>query len=191
MVDDEETETDDLIDPVVDSTPVLPEIPEMTSAALFAFCNDTAQKIRPYEQIARRYGFVDVVQMASYIESNPMVRRTIKELRSVHFSDGNTETRLRKLTGHAVLAAIPSTADMMFNPRIPESVRIDALKAHARIAGVDGIPASAREAIAAGQAASRFSVQIIFPNAGRTEDIATIEGVEATTVVNDDDEDAA
>jgi hypothetical protein len=176
VISDDEDEQDDVIDPLVDSMLVLSEDPEMTSATLFAFCNDIAQKVHTYETIARRYGFADPDHMGEYLASHLSITAKIKELRSVYFSDVSTELRLRKLAGHAVLSALPSTADMMFNTKAPESVRIDALKAHARIAGVDGIPAGARDAAAASAAqASRFSIEILFASNGRMETITTLQ----------------
>jgi hypothetical protein len=186
-----EAEQDAVVDPVVDATRVLPKEPDLPSATLFAFCVDIAQKIHPYPLIATRYGFLNDTEMANYIQAHPAVRSRIKEMRSVWFSDANVETRLRKLAGHAVLAALPSTADIMFNPRASEAMRIDALKAHARIAGVDGLPAAAREGTGgAGDGAGKFSIQIVFPNAGKTENINTIDVMPVTPVVSSEpDED--
>jgi alkylhydroperoxidase/carboxymuconolactone decarboxylase family protein YurZ len=172
-----EAELDQLIDPVVDATPALPpapELPHMNSASMLAFCVDVAQKISPYPLIAARYGFVDEAQMRDYIQDNAVVRFRIKELRSVWFSDMNLQNRVRTLAGHAVLAALPNTAEMMFNDAAaPAPVRIDALKTHARIAGVDSLPAAAREGASTGAAeGAKFSVQIVF-SGGRVENIAT------------------
>jgi len=165
------------INAVVDATQVLPEVaeePAMAPQVLWAFCTDVAQNIMPYTQIALRYGFVDTDDLKRFLVRQNTVRKRIKELRAVWESDDNVETRIRTLAGHSVLAALPETARIMLNPRNPDATRLDALKQHAVIAGVNAPPRVGHGDT--GATVGRFSVNIVFANAGKTETITTIEG---------------
>jgi hypothetical protein len=165
------------INAVVDATAILPaaaEEPAMSPQVLWAFCTDVAQNIMPYTQIALRYGFVDTHDLKQFLVRQHTVRKRIKELRAVWESDDNVETRIRTLAGHSVLVALPETARIMLNPRLPDATRLDALKEHATIAGVRSSYGKGPDG--AGPTVGRFSVNIVFANAGKTETITTIEG---------------
>jgi hypothetical protein len=178
-VSDPDAELEAAVNAVVDATPVvatpaaIDEQPAMSPQVLWGFCNDCAQNIMPFREIATRYGFVDVPQLKEFILSQNAVRRRVKELRAIWSSDDNVEIRIRQLAQHAVLAALPGTAQIMLNPRNPDATRLDALMNHAKIAGVGHAPV-ARDS---GAGVGRFSVNIVFPNAGRTETFTTIEHV--------------
>jgi hypothetical protein len=173
-----EPESEIAINATVDATSVLLDLETMSPAVLWAFCIDIAQNILPYDVLATRYGFADWRALGAWLAANAAVKKKIKEIRAVWESDDNVAVRARTLAGHAVLEALPETARVMFNPKVPDSTRLDALKLHARIAGIDGNPHTAREN--AGQMGGspglgRFSVNIMFQNAGRMETITTVE----------------
>ena len=114
--------------------------------------------------------------MIEFLQGHPPVVKRIKELRAVWESDESVELRLRKLAGHSLLEAIPDTASIMFDKQVTPGVRLEALRAHARIAGVDSPPAQPHGGAAGGGAAGgRFSVQIVFNNAGKVETITASE----------------
>lgn len=174
---------DAVVDPMLDSTPILLTRPEPRT--VFAFCNDVAQKIKLYPTVASRYGFASEAAMAEYIRDNPAIRHRIKELRAIWFSDDNVEVRLRKMAGIALLEAMPDTSGLMFTQPEPKPmVQIDAMNAHAKIAGVSGPPPGGRPGdTAGGNGGGRFSVSIIFSggkietiNSGTPTDAPTIEG---------------
>lgn len=173
-IDPVEAELEAAINAVVDATPVLDEQPAMSPQVLWAFCTDVAQNVMSYREIATRYGFVDVPQLREFLVAQHAVRRKVKEIRAIYESDENVETRIRHLAGHAVLAALPGTAQIMLNPRNPDSTRLEALQKHARIAGVDRIGAG-NENNAGMPVGGRFSVNIVFPNAGKVESFTTID----------------
>jgi hypothetical protein len=173
-----EDTSEEAINAVVDATSVLPaasEEPAMSPQVLWAFCTDVAQNIHTYTQIALRYGFVDTDDLKRFLVKQVAVRKRIKELRAVWESDDNVENRIRTLAGHSVLTALPETARIMFNPRNPDNTKLDALKHHATIAGVFAPPRTSHNDGVGGPAAGRFSVNIVFSNAGRTETITTID----------------
>ena len=175
------------INDLVDSTPVLhvvgeTEPPEMSAQVLMSFCVDVAQNVHTFAQIARRYGFESVGQMGEFINGNYNIRRRIKELRAVWESDDHVQERVRKLAGHTVLAALPETARIMLNPRLPDATRIDALKQHAAIAGMNAHGGHAAGGANGRSDAAKFSVNIMFAGSGRTETIT------ATAIEHKNDE---
>jgi len=175
-VDSEERADQEVINGVVDATSVLAEVPAFTPQVLYAFCTDVAQNVHTYAQIALRYGFVDVAQMAEFLRDQHVIRRRIKEYKAVWESDTNVRERIRELSGHAVLAALPTTAQIMLDAKQPANTRIDAVKQHAIMAGAQasGIGAAAAGA-GGGPSAARFSIQIMFANSGKTETFTTIQ----------------
>lgn len=176
MPDGAELDPKDLaIDAAVDATPILTDVPEMSTMAFFAFCVDTAQGIHTYAEIAKRYGFESREAMHEFLVNRPVILRKIKELRAVWQSDDNLETRLRKLAGHSVMEAMPDTAAIMFDKAVTPGVRLDALKAHSRIAGVDGLPAMGKDGAARQEGGGKFSVQIVFSGAGKVETLSLRE----------------
>lgn len=152
---------------------VVADAPQLSPLALQSFCNDVARRIHTAEEIATRYGFASKLAAREFIESRPAVRRIIQELRSIWESENNLEGRIRAYAGHALLEAAPDNAKIMLDPSVHPTVRIDAMKAHAKIAGVDALPAAARgEGGVVGQAP--FAVNIIFQNAGKIESFSTV-----------------
>ena len=143
--------------------------------AMHAWMDDVAQKIHGYDVIAARYGFASWQVMAGYIRDNPEINRRIKARRAIWESDGNVEGRARALAAHSVIEALPHTSQVMFDPTAPNAAKLDALKVHARIAGLDGMPAQGRDGAGAPGIApgGRFSINILFSD--RTEKITTIE----------------
>jgi hypothetical protein len=170
---------DEIIDELLDGITVVGAEPSMDKATLYAFCIDTAQRIHDYDVIARRYGFGDEAGMVEFLRAHPPVVKRVKELRAVWESDESVELRLRKLAGHSLLEALPDTASIMFDKQVTPGVRLEALRAHARIAGVDTpphIPAGGAGGMGGGGAGGgRFSVQIVFNNSGRVETITASE----------------
>ncbi len=163
-------------------------VPETSPQALAAFCNDMAQKIHPGETLASRYGFADRAHLKAWLMSHPVVWRKIEELKAVWESDDNVEARARKLAGLALIEAIPSHAQIMLNPDISPGVRIDAFKETARVAGVAGAPQVGRDGVPGGDAANRFSVQIVFASSGQVESFTTRRPTQATIDAEQDRE---
>ena len=168
---------EEIIDELVDGITVIGGDPEMDKSTLYAFCVDMAQRVHGYDTIARRYGFADENTLAEFLRATPPVVKRVKELRAVWESDESVELRLRKLAGHSLLEALPDTASIMFDKQVTPGVRLEALRAHARIAGVDSpphIPAGGAGGVG-GAGAGRFSVQIVFNNSGKVETITASE----------------
>ena len=164
---------------LIDASPVVaaPSVdPKMTTVTLHTFMTDLAQNIHSHHaEVATRYGFSDVRAMLDYLKSHPEVVRKIKERKAIWESDDAAELRIRKLSGHAVLDALRETSQIMMDPGHSASTRLDALKQHARMAGADGPGREGREAGVVGTlGAGRFSINIVFPNAGKTESFTTV-----------------
>ena len=178
MSDTEDDVEEASVNEVVDATPVViapvEDQPTMSPQVLWAFCVDCAQNIMPYREIALRYGFTDVPQLRDFLVGQEQIRKRIKELRAVWNSDENLETRVKTLAGHAVLAALPGTAQIMLNPRVPDNTRLEAMRDHAKIAGLTSNSWGAGKAGPGGPEGAKFSVNIMFSNAGVTERITTV-----------------
>lgn len=159
------------------STPDAPPIPQLNPMTMHAWMDDVAQKIHGYDVIAARYGFASWQVMAGYMRDNPEIKRRITARRAIWESDANVEVRARTYAAHSVIEAIPHTSQVMFDPTATPTAKLDALKVHARIAGLDGMPAQGRDGAGpAGIAPSgRFSINFLFSD--RTEKITTIEHV--------------
>lgn len=150
----EEQEQDNLLDPLIDATPVV-----MSHQQRAAFITDVARKIDEYPTIAMRYGFVDEADMAGYIKSNQELRRAIKEERAVWFSNESAETRARELARRGTAELIPEATNIGLSEITTPSVRLDAIRTLARIAGLDGA-GRAQETYPGVEGAARFSVVI-------------------------------
>jgi hypothetical protein len=159
-----------------EAVPVLPDPPEMTSLTLQAFCNDVARQIHSPREIATRYGFSSPKSAKQWIIDRPAVGRAIKELRAIWESEDNLEGRIRAYAQHALLEAAPDNARIMLDPTVHPSVRIDAMKETAKLAGVVGGPGGITrdrngQVVAAD---GRFAVNIIFQSTGQVEHISTL-----------------
>lgn len=164
---------------VIDATPVIdgPSTdPRMSAAMLHVFVNDLAQGIKTHKEIATRYGFQDLQHLFVYLQRHPEVRRRIKEHKAIWESDDAVELRIKKLAAISLLDALPQTTNIMNDELHPPAIRLDALKAHARIAGVDttGAPKERGGELGGGAVGGRFSINIVFPNAGKTETFTTV-----------------
>jgi hypothetical protein len=188
MSDTEEDVEEASVNEVVDATPVViapvEDQPTMSPQVLWAFCVDCAQNIMPYREVALRYGFIDVPQLRDFIGTQNQIRKKIKELRAVWNSDDNVESRVKTLAQHAVLAALPGTSQIMLNTRVPDNTRLEALRDHAKIAGLTNNSWGAGKAGPGGPEGAKFSVNIMFQNAGKVETITTVSH-EAETITEE------
>lgn len=188
MSDTEEDVEEASVNEVVDATPVViapvEDQPTMSPQVLWAFCVDCAQNIMPYREVALRYGFIDVPQLRDFIGTQNQIRKKIKELRAVWNSDDNVESRVKTLAQHAVLAALPGTSQIMLNTRVPDNTRLEALRDHAKIAGLTNNSWGAGKTGPGGPEGARFSVNIMFQNAGKVETITTVSH-EAETITEE------
>jgi hypothetical protein len=188
MSDTEDDVEEASVNEVVDATPVViapvEDQPTMSPQVLWAFCVDCAQNIMPYREVALRYGFIDVPQLRDFIGTQNQIRKKIKELRAVWNSDDNVESRVKTLAQHAVLAALPGTSQIMLNTRVPDNTRLEALRDHAKIAGLTNNSWGAGKAGPGGPEGAKFSVNIMFQNAGKVETITTVSH-EAETITEE------
>ena len=166
-----------LLNAALDAEPVFAE-PVLDEALLHGFMHDVANGIHPAEKIARQYGFASGQHMLKFITDNKVVRRKIKALRALVESDANLEGSNRALAGHALREGMHNVAAPLFDPKATPAVRLDTAKLLARIAGVDGLPAAAKDG-SGGASGNKFVVNFLF-SGGKTETIS------ATTVVDAD-----
>jgi hypothetical protein len=133
------------------------------------FIEDVAQAIFPPEEIAKRYSLT-TTDMLELIR-NEEIRRRIQTRRAIWQSDDSIESRIRKYAGTVLLESMPSTGAKMTDPSVPNGVALDYLKAYSRMAGVDGMPASAKDG-SSGGGGNQFTVNFHF-SGGRVESVST------------------
>lgn len=144
----------------------------MTPALLQSWCTEVARGIQDIGQIATRYGFADARTMVNFIAANEAIRKRIKAERTAWHSEENLQIRLRTLHGLALAEAVPENARPMFDPSTTVAQRVDLLKAFAAVAGVNGMPYATRGGEGgSGEDGPKWSIQINFQGAGKTESI--------------------
>lgn len=133
-------DTEQALDAILNGTAVItaPDLPVETSElVLHNFIEDVAQAVHTPETIAGRYGFRDAAAMVAWIGEHPKIRQRIKIHRSVWESDDHVEARIKKLAAHSILESLPTTSSLMLDTSVSPNVRVDAMRAHARLAGMD------------------------------------------------------
>lgn len=144
----------------------------MTPALLQSWCTEVARGIQDIGQIATRYGFADAAAMYNFIAANEPIRKRIKAERTAWNTEENLQIRLRTLHGLALVEAVPENARPMFDPSTTVAQRVDLIKAFASVAGVNGMPNTGRPgAEGDGEGGPRWSIQINFQGAGKSEEI--------------------
>jgi len=159
------------VDAMLDDIEVPAPLPTLDSALRWAFVCDVAQRSYPEEETAKRYGFTDALAMVAYIRNDKELVRAIKVRRAYWDSDVGLPEKLRTLYGHTLQYGGVANAKLMLDPFIKPEVRLEAMRQHARIAGVDGVAATARGDI--GTPGARFVLQINIPG---EKPVAFIEG---------------
>lgn len=146
---------------------------------LHRFIEDVAQDIVPPGELAQRYSLTqsDMVDLIRV----PEVLRRIKTRRAIWQSDDSIEARIRKYAGTVLLESMPGTGAKLTDPAVPNSIALDYLKAYSRMAGVDGMPAAAKDGGGAG--GNQFTVNFHF-SGDRVERITTV--VDQPALPNED-----
>jgi hypothetical protein len=138
-------------------------------ALVHRFIEDVAQAIFPPQEIAKRYS-ITPQDMLDLIRGNEEIRRRIQIRRAIWQSDDSIEARIRKYSGTVLLESLPATGAKLTDPSVPNSIALDYLKAYSRMAGVDGMPASAKDG--SGVGGNQFTVNFHF-SGGRVERVST------------------
>lgn len=167
MTNEAEDVLEALVDRATENLSVLPKVPTLDNQMIHALCTDLAQRVYPGEEIAKRYGLTGA-ELGQYLHDHPMLVRRIKEIKAIWESGVSVESKTRTLACHTVLHALPDTGALMFDRTATPQTRLEALKAHARIAGVDGLPPAQKDG---GSVGGQFNVIINLP--GRVEDLST------------------
>lgn len=149
-----------------------PQWPQLTGQLLYAFCTDAARQIHDGEEIARRYHFKNGRHARSFILAHPKIAETIHELRALWQSELSVKEQLQQKSMHACSEALPEVANIAFDRNIAPKERLDAVKL---LAALGGHLTGRGEPAGTGAPATRFAVQIVFQNAGKTEEFKTIE----------------
>lgn len=136
---------------------------------LHRFIEDVAQDIVPPAELAHRYSLTQADMVA--LIKVPEVLRRIKVRRAIWQSDDSIESRIRKYAGTVLLESMPGTGAKMTDPSVPNGIALDYLKAYSRMAGVDGMPASAKDG--GGGSGNQFTVNFHF-SGDRVERITTV-----------------
>ena len=163
-----EAEGTDLVEQAIDQ--VLEQtVMRMTPALLLSWIYEVARAILPPATIARKYGFADQDVMYRIIAENEPLRRRIKLERAVWNSDENLQARIRLQYQLLVTESAHETGKVLLDPATSPAARNDLLKTCATIAGVHSTQAP--RVGEGGEPGQRFSITMVFPNAGRVEEI--------------------
>jgi hypothetical protein len=161
------------IDAIVDRVPVLAleQNPDLEDTIVRRFVQDMAQDIHGHDTVARRYGLGDLVGLARYLRANPAVVAQIKKHKAICQSDGGVEAMVRLRALHTINESLAHTGALITDPRVPVGQQLEALKAHARMAGVDSAPVAAKDGLGHTPGAT-FAVNFHF-SGGRVERLST------------------
>jgi len=132
-------------EPIEDEYLVLSDNPQVDDGLILRMIHDLAMKVHASEVIARRYGLKGVTELREFLKQHPQIVWEVRKLRAAFQSDEATETRLRLKFLRATEQLIIPMAGLAGDHRTPINARIDAFKLLQRGAGVDGMPAQARD----------------------------------------------
>lgn len=146
---------------------------KMTPALLHAMIGEVARGYQDIEDIAVRYGFDDAKALYDTIAASPALLRAIKQERAVWQSEENLERRLRVQHQLILHEAAHENAKPLFDPSTTVPQRVELMKAIAVVGGVHGMPGGGGRGMdGAADQAARWTIQMVFPNAGKVEEIS-------------------
>jgi len=154
------------LDQVIDQT-----VLHMTPMLMQSWCTEVARGIQNVDVIATRYGFPTTQAMLDTIAGNEPLRKRIKAERAAWNSDDNLATRLRTQYGLILQESAPENARPLFDPSTSPAQRTDLLRTIANVAGVYGAERLGTPGFTGGEAGPRWSIQMVFQNAGKVEEI--------------------
>jgi hypothetical protein len=163
-----EQELDQAINQAIDQT-----VLKMTPALLHSLIHELAREFHPFSEIAARYGFASVAAMHRTITDNKTLLAAIKAERAVWKSEDNLERRIRVQHQLILHESAHENAKPLFDPSTTPSQRVELMKAIAVIGGVHGMPGGGGRGMeGAGEQGPRWSITMVFPNAGKVEEIS-------------------
>jgi hypothetical protein len=128
------TTAEDLIDALL-TRPSEHEVPELSDLQLDRLTDDVARKIHPPETIAARYGLTNG-QLLTLL-AVPHIRRMARTKRSIWESDQSALERVRQYWAIGMENSAPSLINMMHDPTVTPSNRIEIAKMGSKLAGLD------------------------------------------------------
>ena len=141
-------------------------LPELSDEQLDRLTDDVARKIHPPETIARRYGLTPAQLLR--LLAVPSIRKVARAKRSIWESDASAIERTRQYWAIGMENAAPSMINMMHDPTVSPSNRVELAKMGAKLAGMD----ASRDGSTGPAPGSQFAVNIHF-SGDRVERITT------------------
>lgn len=158
---------DEEIDAALDQT-----VLKMTPALLQSLIHELGRRLHPYDEIALRYGFSSVQALYRTMATNTAFRMAVKAERAVWDSEDNLERRIRVQHQLILHESAHENAKPLFDPSTTPSQRVELMKAIAVIGGVHGMPGGGGRGMeGAADGGTRWTIQMVFPNAGKVEEI--------------------
>lgn len=143
----------------------------MTPALLHSFIHDMARGYLEIEDIAGRYGFADAQAIYDTLVAYPALLAAIKAEKAIWASDDNLERRIRVQHQLILHEAAHENARPLFDPSITVGQRVELMKAIAVVGGVHGMPGGGGRGMDGAEQGPRWTIQMVFPNAGKVEEI--------------------
>lgn len=158
------TTAEDLVDALI-QRPNEAELPELSDEQLDRMTDDVARKIHHPEVIARRYGLTSD-QLLTLL-AVPHIRRMARTKRSIWESDQSAVERVRQYWALGMENSAPGLINMLHDPTVSPSNRIELAKMGTKLAGMD-----VKEGVSGPAAGAQFAVNIHF-SGGAVERITT------------------
>jgi hypothetical protein len=160
---------------------------KMTPALLQSLIHELGRGLHPYAEIAVRYGFSGVDALYQTLTANEAFRMAVKAEHAVWHSEDNLERRLRVQHQLILHEAAHENAKPLFDPSTTVNQRVDLIKAIATVGGVHGMPGQGGSRVDGGPDGPRWTIQMVFPNAGKVEEITLRAAPTAQTIEGEGD----
>lgn len=166
-----------LITSMIDRVPVLAPTADLEDNFLRRLCDDLANGIFTFADIARRYGFTDVSSLHRFLVDHPNVVREVKRLKALRESDRGVQETAQIRSAHAYNDRVHHIGGMIGNPNVGAKEQLDAAKL---LAAAGGITNTGGKDGRAGDSGSSFSLTLNIGNGTSIRLVPTV--VEADEV---------
>ena len=146
------------IDLIVDAVAVVSGDVSPEDIPLDRLTMDLAQRIWPYEDLARRYG-LSMLQLVELCR-NPAIAKMVKTKRAVWESSGSKSDQIKAYWAVGMAEDAPRALQMLSDPNVSPAIKVELIKIGMKAAGVD---TGRGEGHGGGQIGGQFAINITLP----------------------------